>query len=79
MESPDTSRDELQVLAQTIRRVGLTAPLAVMLDMLRPIDVISSQFAQFARPFFSGHSWQRYMDRLADEQAWEELRHLLDS
>lgn len=79
MESPDTRREDLQGLVQAIERAGLRAPLALMLDALRPIDVISSQCAQFTRPFLHGHSWRRYADVLAEEQSWQELRRLLDS
>jgi hypothetical protein len=79
MKSPDNQHDDLQQLVRSIEQAGLRDPLALILDALRPIDVISSQFAQFARPFLHGHSWRRYADALAEERAWHELRRLLDS
>ncbi|NNJ10503.1 hypothetical protein EKD04_009200 [Chloroflexales bacterium ZM16-3] len=69
--------DSLHDLAAQIDRVGLHAPATILLDLLCPLDVISSQIAQFARPLVRGTSLDPYARLLAEPASWQELRRLL--
>jgi hypothetical protein len=64
-------------MAQQIERAGMRAPVAILLDVLRPLDVISSQLALFARPLVRGTGLHAYADILTDSASWQELRGLL--
>jgi hypothetical protein len=55
----------------------LRAPASFALDIIRPFDFLSSQLALFARPFTTGHSFERYAVALTEEAGWKELRRLL--
>lgn len=67
-------------LAAMIGRTGLRAPVAFVLDILKPFDVLSSQAALFVRPFAPtiGREWERYALALSEEANWGELRLLLN-
>ncbi|MBX0327592.1 hypothetical protein K2Z83_07870 [Oscillochloris sp. ZM17-4] len=73
----DDRHDGLQKLAEHIDRAGLRAPAAILLDLLCPLDVISSQIAQFARPLVRGTGLDPYAGLLAEAASWQELRRLL--
>ncbi len=62
---------------QRIERTGLRAPVAILLDVLSPLDVISSQMALFARPLVRGTGLYSYASLLTDTASWQELRKLL--
>lgn len=68
-------------LATLIGRTGLRAPVAFVLDILKPFDVLSSQLALFVRPFTPtiGREWERYSRALSEEANWNELRLMLDN
>jgi hypothetical protein len=68
----------LKALADAIDRVGLRVPLGMALDVLRPLDFLSSQAILFVRPFTHGSAWERYTLVLTEEQSWGDLRRLLD-
>ncbi|NJK79292.1 MAG: hypothetical protein HC876_06025 [Chloroflexaceae bacterium] len=74
---PSDNTTTLQQLAHSIRRFGLTALATLLLDMLRPLDVLSSQAALFCQPYIRGHQWERYATVLSEPQNWHTLRHLL--
>jgi hypothetical protein len=76
-QPPDRSSDTIQRLAQAITRAGLHAPVALTLDILKPVDFISSQVALFIHPFVRGYAWERYTAILTEESRWQELRHCL--
>jgi hypothetical protein len=67
----------LQQMAERIARAGMRAPVAIALDVLGPLDVISSQVALFARPLLRGTGLHPYADLLTDAANWQELRRLL--
>jgi hypothetical protein len=69
----------LAQLADRIARSPLHTALCLTLDLLSPIDVISSQLAQFARPLVSGTGLEPYASLLADRASWPELRRLLSA
>lgn len=60
-----------------LERTGLRAPAAIFLDLLSPVDVITSQLVCFGRPFVLGTSAETLFTRLGDPPAWAELRRLL--
>ncbi len=72
-----TAPDAISKLADTITHAGLRDPLALALDMISPIDFISSQVALFVRPFTYGSQWEQYTSALAEETNWQTLRTLL--
>lgn len=75
---PHLSHNEaIQSLARAIDRVGLRNPVALILDILKPIEFMSSQIAQFSRPFVYGSRWEHYAAALTEESSWENLRHAL--
>ncbi|HMO56871.1 MAG TPA: hypothetical protein PKC19_05915 [Roseiflexaceae bacterium] len=67
----------LVALAVAIRRVGMLAPARLVLDVLAPLSVITSQLAIFMQPLVPGARWRSYMVALSDEAGWESLRGLL--
>lgn len=69
--------ETLQRLAQAITRTGLREPLSIALDVLRPLDFLSSQVVLFVRPFTTGYSFEQYAIVLTEESSWKELRSLL--
>ena len=81
MQPPDQHNeqsDTIHRLAEGITRVGLHAPFAMALDVIKPLDFVSSQVALFLQPFVRGHAWEQYMTALSDESHWQALRHELD-
>lgn len=75
----DTTNQVLQRLVAGVECAGMRAPLALILDMLSPIDVVSSQLARFSLPFLGGTRAEAYVSALGDPDAWRELRRLLDT
>lgn len=69
--------DPLSELAAGIERAGLRAPVALLLDMFSPLDVVSSQLARFSRPLVGGTSAEPVVAALEEAAAWAELRRLL--
>lgn len=70
-------QQRMHELAERIEHAGLQAPALIMLDLLSPIDVISSQMVQFMRPLVRGTSVDSYAGLLAETANWQELRRLL--
>lgn len=68
----------LQQLVEVIESSGMRAPLKFLLDMLSPLDVVSSQLACFSRPFLIGTRVEMFVAALSEPAAWTELRRLLD-
>jgi hypothetical protein len=73
----ESRQEQLQKVITQIDRAGLRVPAAILLDLLAPLDVISSQIAQFAHPFMRGTSLDPYARLLTETANWEELRELL--
>jgi hypothetical protein len=69
--------ETLRQLVAHIQRAGLQSPVLVALDVLRPVDFLSSQVVLFVQPFSRGSSWERYTAALTEEASWGELRALL--
>lgn len=67
----------MQELVRQIEGAGLQAPALIVLDLLSPLDVISSQLVQFMRPLVRGTSIDSYAGLLAETANWQELRRLL--
>lgn len=67
----------LDSLAGAIRRSGLHAPAALLLDAIAPLDVIASQLALLGRPLLGGTRYDVYAAALAEAESWKELRRLL--
>lgn len=66
--------DALQHLARHLTTAGMDAPALLLLDVLQPLDVVSSQVALFCQPFVRGMAWHRYCAALSDPTAWATLR-----
>ncbi|NTU85874.1 MAG: hypothetical protein HGA45_42180 [Chloroflexales bacterium] len=75
MSEPD---EPLRRLVSTLAGAGLLAPAALLLDALRPLDVISSQLARFSRPLVGGTRAEPFVIALEDAAAWAELRRLME-
>jgi hypothetical protein len=69
--------EPLQHLIAGLDRAGLRVPAAIFLDLLSPVDVVTSQLAYFGRPFVLGTSAETLFTRLGEPPAWAELRRLL--
>ncbi len=69
--------DPLQGLADGIERSGMRVPAAMLLDLLSPLDVISSQLATFSKPLVGGTAIEPVVTALQETTAWAELRRLL--
>jgi hypothetical protein len=70
--------ETLHTLAGAIDRAGLRAPVSMALDVLRPLDFLSSQAVLFMCPFARNSVWERYVLALTEEHNWADLRRLLD-
>jgi hypothetical protein len=77
VEQPEPTPAPISQLAEAIERAGMREAAALALDVLRPVDLIGSQLAQFSRPFLSGHAWEPYAAALAAQGGLEALRKLL--
>lgn len=66
--------EKVQHIADTIDRWGLRNPVSLMLDILKPIDFMSSQAALFVRPLLPSKRWEEAALALTNEHAWAELR-----
>lgn len=77
MLSPEQRTATLQSLARRIAGAGLVTPVAVVLDALQPVDLLSAQLMLFLRPFVVGDGLSRCAEALAQEDGWQELRRLL--
>jgi hypothetical protein len=77
MSLPSAHEATLRQLVQRIDEAGLRVPLALALDVLRPLDIISSQAAIFVQPFVRGSSFEPYAAFLAEVEHWSALRHSL--
>lgn len=71
------SDDPLSRLVAHLERSGLREPTAILLEMISPVDLISSQIARFGQPFARGTGAEPLIERLGDAAAWAELRRLL--
>lgn len=71
--------ETLHSLAAHIERAGLRVPVSLVLDVLQPLDVVSSQVAVFVAPFVRGLEWERYAVVLTAAASWNQLRQLLEA
>lgn len=78
MDAPQEPLDTLQQLVDQIDRAGLRAPVGLLLDLISPLDVISSQLALLTRPLLSGSRWDAYAVILAERANWQVFRRLMD-
>ncbi|RRR76991.1 MAG: hypothetical protein EI684_02110 [Candidatus Viridilinea halotolerans] len=72
--------EETEPLAQLVaglERAGLRGPATLLLEMLSPVDLITSQLVGIGRPFVVGTTAEALLIRLGDAAAWGELRRLL--
>lgn len=77
MAQPEPAPEPIYQLAEAIERAGMREAAMLALDVLRPVDLISSQIAQFSRPFLIGHTWEPYATALAAQGGLAALRKLL--
>ncbi len=78
MQEPENSTDDvIQQLAGAITRTGMRSPVSLILDMLSPLDFVSSQVALFVRPFMVVPRWEHYATALTNEEKWADLRRQL--
>lgn len=71
------SDNSLRSLVAGLERAGMREPAALLLDMLSPLDVVSSQLARFSRPFLGGTRAEPVVAALEEVSAWADLRRLL--
>lgn len=74
----DEREDVLRRLVAGVEQAGLRTPLSLCLEMLSPIDVVSSQLVRFSLPFVGGTRAERFVVALGEPEGWRELRRLLD-
>lgn len=77
MPASEQHSEALQYLAERIVQAGLRVPITIALDIVKPLDFLSSQVVLFVRPFTTGSSFERYAAVLIDESSWKELRDCL--
>jgi hypothetical protein len=70
--------DPLASLVARVDALGLRVPAAILLDALRPLDIVGSQLARFSMPFVGGTKAEPLAAALSEAEAWRELRRLLD-
>ncbi|PDW03859.1 hypothetical protein [Candidatus Viridilinea mediisalina] len=64
-------------LVAAVEQAGLRGPALLFLDLLRPVDLITSNLVGFGRPFVVGTTLEPFVVRLGEAAAWAELRRLL--
>ncbi len=69
---------QLAALAQAITQAGWRPAALMMLDLLGPLDIISSQAVLLTRPFVQGTRLDPYAQVLSEPANWNHLRQLLD-
>ncbi len=69
----------LHHLADQIERAGLCVPVAILLHIVAPLDVVCSQTVQTVAPFLRGTRWTSVVDVLTVPDHWPMLRDLLQS
>lgn len=69
----------LQQLADQIERAGLNVPVAMLLHIAAPFDVICSQMVQALVPLLHGTRWAVIADTLTVPDHWPALRDLVQS
>jgi hypothetical protein len=69
--------EALQDLTQRLAQVGLHDSATLVLDIIKPLDFLSSQVALFCQPFVRSGQWGQYTAALTAEAGWQELRQLL--
>nr|WP_044201008.1 hypothetical protein [Oscillochloris trichoides] len=74
----EPSNSHLTQLATAITRAGWRPTALLMLDLLGPLDVISSQAVLFTRPLLRGTSLDTYAHLLSEPANWHALRQLLE-
>ncbi len=70
--------EPLHRLVAAINRAGLQTPARIALEIFAPLDFLTSQVAQFVRPFTTGYRIDVYITAMTSESSWPELRALLD-
>jgi len=69
----------LHQLADQIERTGLCVPVAMLLHIVAPLDVVCSQTVQTIAPFLHGTRWASVIDALTVPDHWPALRDLLQA
>jgi len=64
-------------VAERIQQAGLGSATLILLDILSPLDMISSQLVATVRPFVAESSAEPLFSQFATSTAWAELRRLL--
>lgn len=77
MVAGNEPEETLRQLVDRIDRAGLRAPVGLMLDLISPLDVISSQLALLVRPLLGGSSWHIYATTLGEAANWQVFRRLI--
>ncbi|MEF3273383.1 MAG: hypothetical protein K6356_03145 [Chloroflexus sp.] len=67
----------LHQLADQIEQAGLSVPVAIVLQIIAPLDVICSQSAQALAPLTRGTRWASMVEALTTPAHWPALRDLL--
>ncbi|WP_322495376.1 hypothetical protein [Chloroflexus sp.] len=67
----------LHHLADQIERAGLSVPVAMVLQIVAPLDVVCSQGAQALAPLARGTRWAGVIELLTTPAHWPALRDLL--
>lgn len=74
----EADNPQLRALAAKIEQAGLEAAVRLVLDILHPVDVLSSQCALLLHPFLRGTRWAAPCAALSERQAWATLRQMLE-
>lgn len=74
----DEREHVLRRLVAGVEQAGLRTPVSLCLEMLSPIDVVSSQLVRFSLPFVSGTRAEQVALALGEPEGWRALRHLLN-
>ncbi|RMD77905.1 MAG: hypothetical protein D6823_06465 [Chloroflexi bacterium] len=67
----------LRQLANQIEQAGFSVPVAIVLQIVAPLDVVCSQGAQALLPLVRGTRWAGVVELLTIPEHWPALRDLL--
>jgi hypothetical protein len=69
--------ESVRHVAERIQQAGLSSATLIILDILSPLDMVSSQLVAAVRPFVAGSSAEPLFSQFATSTTWAELRRLL--
>jgi len=79
--TPEEKEEMIQRIADEIQKFGLEVPAILLLDMMKPLGTILSNFGRFSFGLFMpliGHGGETFIDLFESEEDVEKLLQLIE-